>query len=205
MAIATERDIKVVTQKPRQRHVPATPEFDDICRFIGRVEVERQLDAEQTRQTDRHVGIAGEIKIELKGIGQRTTPSGKERQAFARLRRGKHRAAIGRDTVSQHYLLEQTERENSQPDDKIFDLGRVILRLCKLRHHFLVMQHGPRNQMRKVGDKQKVVDKVCFFGDTAMDIHQVGNLRKREKRNAERQNDIQQRRRRRRACQGMRT
>jgi hypothetical protein len=41
---------------------------------MGRVEIERQGDAEHQRNSDCHVGIAGEIEVELEGIGQRRDP-----------------------------------------------------------------------------------------------------------------------------------
>ena len=78
LAVAAERDVEVVAQKARQRHVPAPPELDDVLRLVGRVEVERQLHAEHARQTDRHVGVAREVEVELERVGERAAPRGQQ-------------------------------------------------------------------------------------------------------------------------------
>ncbi len=72
--VAAERDIEVVAQETRQRHVPAPPEIDDIDGLVWRIEIERQSDSEAARRPDRHVGIAGEIVVELKPVGERAAP-----------------------------------------------------------------------------------------------------------------------------------
>ena len=83
VAIAAERDIEIVAQEPRQRHVPAPPEIDDAGGLVGRIEIERQEDAEHQRHADRHVGIAGEIEIELEGVGQRADPGLRSKDGVA--------------------------------------------------------------------------------------------------------------------------
>src|SRR5262245_43787734 len=64
-AVAAERDVQVVAQEARQRDVPAPPELNDASRLVGRIEIDRQLDAEQARQPDRDVAVAGKIEVDL--------------------------------------------------------------------------------------------------------------------------------------------
>src|ERR1700722_1463756 len=80
MPVAPERDVEIVAQELRQRHVPAAPEIDDAYRLVRRIEIQRQEYAEHQRDSDRHVGIAGEVEIQLKGIGQRADPGLIERR-----------------------------------------------------------------------------------------------------------------------------
>src|SRR6478735_9230138 len=47
MAITSERNVEIVAQKPRQRHVPAPPEFDDIAGLVRRIEIDGKIDIEQ--------------------------------------------------------------------------------------------------------------------------------------------------------------
>ena len=49
-AVSAERDVEVVAQPPRQRHVPATPEVLDRRRGVRAVEVQREAEAEQQRE-----------------------------------------------------------------------------------------------------------------------------------------------------------
>ena len=74
LAVAAQRDIQIVAQETRQRDVPAPPEFDDVDRLVGRVEIEWQEDAEHARQADCHIRIAGKVEIQLQRVAQRTTP-----------------------------------------------------------------------------------------------------------------------------------
>ena len=58
LPVAAERDVQVVAQPARQRHVPAPPELLDRPRAVGPVEVLRELEPEQLRDADRDVGVA---------------------------------------------------------------------------------------------------------------------------------------------------
>ena len=66
-----ERHEHVVAQEARQRHVPALPEILDAGGAERRVEIERQLDAEQQAEADRDVGIAGEVEEDLEPEAER--------------------------------------------------------------------------------------------------------------------------------------
>src|SRR5216110_1355787 len=99
--------------------MPAAPELADIDRLIGRIEVERQPHAEQARQSDRHVGVAGKIEIDLQRVGERRRPT--VDQAVRLYALGvEHRAHIGRKIVGEYDFLEQAEREYRQTDSEIF-------------------------------------------------------------------------------------
>ena len=60
-------------------------------RLVGRVEVERQLDAEHARQADRHVGVAGEVEVELQRVGERAAPGGEQVGRAAALQKERRR------------------------------------------------------------------------------------------------------------------
>ena len=110
VAVAAERNVEIVAQELRQRHVPAPPEIDDRGRLVGRVEIQRQEDAEHQRYPDRHVGIAGEIEIELERIGQRADPG------LIEGRRGRPEGDRDQrlDAVGEAGLLEQADRKDDQ-------------------------------------------------------------------------------------------
>ena len=64
-AVPAERHIEIVTKPSRQGHVPTTPEVLDRDGGIGPIEVLREPEAEQQGEPDRHVGVAGEVGIDL--------------------------------------------------------------------------------------------------------------------------------------------
>ncbi len=51
--------------------MPSVPEVRDGIRFIGRVEVLRQIDIEHGADADCHVAVAAEIKVKLEHIAER--------------------------------------------------------------------------------------------------------------------------------------
>ena len=69
----------------------------------------------------------------------------------------------------------------------------IGFRTCELRHHFLVMQHRPRDQVGEVGYKETVVDEIDFLDRTPMRINQERNLGKGKEGDAQRQDDVLQR------------
>ena len=73
-AIAAKRNVKVITKPGRERDVPAPPEIPDGLCHVGKLEVFEKLEAEHFAHPNRHVRVAGEIKIDLERItkhGQR--------------------------------------------------------------------------------------------------------------------------------------
>src|SRR3989475_10756912 len=68
----------------RQRHVPACPEVDDAAGLVGRVEVQRETDAEHARQAQRHVRIAREVEVQLQRVAEAGAPGGPELQLAGR-------------------------------------------------------------------------------------------------------------------------
>ena len=67
--------------------------------------------------------------------------------------------------------------------------GTSVVR--ELRHHLRVMQHRPGDQVRKVGHEQRIVHETWFACLVLIDVDEIGDLREREERNAERQHDVQ--------------
>ena len=73
-AVASERHVEVVAQPSGERDMPSTPEVGDRLGAVGRVEVAQELEAEHQSEADRHVGVAREIEIDLKGVGDDSDP-----------------------------------------------------------------------------------------------------------------------------------
>src|SRR5205823_6075836 len=131
-----ERNVEIVAQKLRQRHVPAPPEIDNGGRLVGRVEIQRKKDAEHQRYADRHVGIAREIEIELERVGQRADPGLIE----GRCVRAEGRRYQRLNAVGEAGLLEQADRKNDQATEDQMRMRLLGFRTLELRDHVLVMQ-----------------------------------------------------------------
>ena len=69
-------EVDVILEPGRKRNVPTAPKF--LYRFgnVGIVEVFNEIEAHHMAQTDRHIGVAAEVKIDLQRVGDRAQPAG---------------------------------------------------------------------------------------------------------------------------------
>src|SRR5262249_49775600 len=95
--VATERVVDVVAQPTREADVPATPEVLQAAGEIRPTEVVGKIEAECRAQSDRHQRIAGEIEIDLHGIGDGADPCGHGADSFGGMANiaSEHRKAVG--------------------------------------------------------------------------------------------------------------
>ena len=86
-ALDREQDgvVEVERDVAGEGHVPALPVLGDAGGFVGRVEVEREADGEDAGQAEGHVGVAGEVEVELHGVDDEAGPGvgGGERAGVA--------------------------------------------------------------------------------------------------------------------------
>ena len=190
--VAAQRNVKIVAQKAREAHVPSSPELDDVAGLVGGVEVEGQDDAEELGEAGGHVRVAGEIEVDLQGVGQRPGP---RREECARGRGGRveDRGGGGGGAGGEDDLLEETEREHRQAHGEILGLRSIGLVAGELGHHLLVVKDGPGDEVRKVGHEQGVVDRAVLPGEPASDVHEEGDLGEGEEGDSQRQNQARPR------------
>ncbi len=74
LAVAAQGDVYILSEPCAQRDMPASPEFGDALGNIRIVEVLEELKAQHISQSARHVGVAGEVEIDLEGIGDDAHP-----------------------------------------------------------------------------------------------------------------------------------
>ena len=67
-AVSTQRNIDVIANPSGKRDVPTTPKIGDANGRIRSVEVEWEVETQEKGDADGHVGVAGEITIDLQGI-----------------------------------------------------------------------------------------------------------------------------------------
>src|SRR5437870_4356533 len=121
-AIAAERYVKVVAQPAGERDMPAPPELRDVRRAVGVVEVFRQFEAEETRDTDRHRGVADEIEIALRVEAECGADQGAIVEGRGRL---ENRVYGGGETIREYAFTDQADDDELQGDDQI---ARIELR-----------------------------------------------------------------------------
>lgn len=67
-AAASKRYVHVVSYPCGERYVPSSPEVGDACAEEWDVEVLREVEAQQQRQTYGHVAVTAEVAVYLKGV-----------------------------------------------------------------------------------------------------------------------------------------
>ena len=181
-AVAAERNVKIVAQPRRQGHVPATPELGNRQRRIGHAEIARECESEHDSEPDRHVGIAGEIKIDLHGIGDQPDPRLDQGAIVNLIERDLNER---RDDVGHQHLLGETDNEYPSADGGAAKREPAGVKLTSDR---LVANDRPRDQLREERNVESDVDRIAVGPEpSAVDVDDVGQAVEGEKRDAERE------------------
>ena len=63
---APERNIEVISEPRRERDVPAAPKLGEVSGEVWEFEVTQQFKAKEFGGTERNIGIAREVSVDLK-------------------------------------------------------------------------------------------------------------------------------------------
>ena len=74
LAVAAQGDIHILPEPRGQTDVPPPPELRHGAGLIGIVEVLQKVESEEMPQPDGHVGVPGEIEIDLERVRDSTDP-----------------------------------------------------------------------------------------------------------------------------------
>ena len=170
--------------------MPARPEFNDVPRFEGTVEIGRQTDPEQKTQTDRHIGIAGKIEIDLKRIGHRARPRRSHCGHVAHTHQRKDRPGISAHRIGDDHFLEQADQKQCDPNRPASSFAPPRHQTGELWEHLAMMRNWACNQVRKKRDKQAVVEKAVLDRRPVMGIAQICNLLKRKEGDGQWKNNM---------------
>jgi hypothetical protein len=110
LSASSEGNVQVVFEKRGERDVPTPPEFDDGGGFVGGIEVQGQIYVEELPQAQSHVGISGKIKVDLKGVAERSRPGFEKGRSARAVKKGGY---PGRKGVRNNQFFEKPEREQS--------------------------------------------------------------------------------------------
>ena len=179
--VSSQRDVKVVPEEAGKCHVPAPPEVDDACGLVGGVEIEGEFQPEQVGDADGHVGIAGEIEIDLEGVCQRPDPCLAHGEGAGALRRELEDGRGGfRKVVRDDYFFEKAHCKHSEADGKTSGTEAGDLRF-ELGDEFPVVDKWAGDEMGEKGNEENVVPEAVAGLVTAIYIHEESDLEEGEK------------------------
>ena len=130
--------------------MPAAPEINDVDGLVRGIEIDRQLDAEHKAQANGHVAVAREIKIDLKGVGQRGHPGVQHVHKIPVRNRVEHWICKHAQVIRQRGLLEQPYRKNCHAPVKVIK-GHADQHRAELGDEIVVVHNWPGDELRKKG------------------------------------------------------
>ncbi len=140
-----------------------------------------------TPETDGHVGVAGEVEVDLEGVGQHSEPGQRRRRRVGLEDQVGDRA----DVVGDQDLLREADREVAET------AGAQVVRgdpLAKLIGEIAIAHDRPGDQLREECDVgREVAEAASPLHPAAIEIDRVRHRLEGVERDADRQDDPQQR------------
>ena len=168
--------------------MPPPPELCHGGGGIGIVEVFREVKAQHLPHANGHVGIAGEVEVDLKTEGRDAQPAADGRQRPGGLRR-QLRVPQCTDAVGQQHFFPKAHGEPPCPGG---ERRRRVRPVDQLRRHVLIADDRPRHQLREHGHIGAEGHHVPLGGSVLpVDVYGVAHGLKGEKGNADGQGQAQ--------------
>ena len=167
--------------------MPALPELLDAAGEIRHVEISRQLIAKAARTADGHVGITGEVTIEL----YRVPHDGQQHRSAAELHGVRiHRVYENSDIIRDNYLFEKAEQEYLHTLFEIYK-GDIPV-LTELRQKLPRLHDRSGDELREKRDiKRKLYRASLRLDLPAVDVDNIAERLEGVERNADRQQQLQ--------------
>ena len=158
--------------------MPSLPEFADRLADERILEVFVKVEAEDTTQTDRHIGIAAEIEINIEGIADHNKPCAEERQ----IRDIRILIAVdiavelcddGIEVVCDDDLFGKTYNE---AHDAFADIGRADRTLVDLFFNNAVTHDRTCDELREQREiEQKLAERLLRRDGIPIAVDDIGN------------------------------
>ena len=188
VSVAAEGNVEVVAQPCGEGDVPAAPEVGRVLRFERRVEVLLELITEQQCKADGHIGVAGEVAIQLEGEAE---PA--EQVLHAGVEHGIVEHAVDEvaaDVVGNNDLLDEAGHDEHHTFAHHSAGGGTVG--ADLRQDVDGAHHRAGQQRREEGEREGVVEQVALrFELAAVDVDDVADGAEGEERNAGGKDDVE--------------
>ena len=168
--------------------MPALPELHDGLGDIGVVEVLHKLKADHPPQAHGHVAVAGEVEVNLEGIGRQAQPGPHHGQFLPG--HGEEGVPHAADGVGQEHLLGKAHGKPLHAGD---EFPQALLPVHQLLSHGLVLDDGAGDQLGEQGDEGAEGDDVLLHRRIlAVDVNGIGHGLEGVERDADRQRDAEE-------------
>ncbi len=185
LPVTAERDVDVVAQPAGERHVPAPPEVLQRDRGVRRVEVLRELEAEQQRDADRDVRVAAEVGEDLHGVRVDADQHLERRVAVRRCKDLVH--DVSRQVIRDHHLQKEP-RDDEHERARRVHLAWIAWRL-ELRQQLARAHDRAGDQVREERLEDRETRKRRGHELAPIGVDDVRDRHEREERDADRKRD----------------
>ena len=167
--------------------MPPPPEFRDAFRKVGIVEVFNKVEPEDPPQPDGHIGIAGEIEIDLQRKGDGVHPA----EQYGLLSgRAENRRELSK-LVGQQDFLAQSDEKPPDAAGRVLPCGDAAV---QLPGNVRVADNRPRNQLGKQRHIRAEIDRISLGrGVSPVYIHHIADALEGVEADADGQRQMQQR------------
>ena len=144
--------------------MPAAPELGDRARRVGQPEIARKREAEREPEPDRHVGIAGEVEIDLDGVGAKPEPGLRQSSAVATLSNTVSAIRETSSAISTFCASPMTKMRKpaeARPS--------VMRRAAELARDGVIADDRAGHELRKHRDIDRDLQRIAVGGDLARD------------------------------------
>ena len=169
-AVAAERDVDIIAEEAAERHMPAAPELRDGRGYVRQVKVLAVAEAEDAAKANGHIGIAGEIEIDLEHEHQRSEPCADERAvSTAGAQRRNDLARI----IGKQDLL---GKANDKALRALEGRARRGAAVHELPGNLLIAHNGALHHLREHREvEQQIEERTLRLDLTAIDIRHIGD------------------------------
>ena len=189
--VSAQGDIHIFPEPSAQGNVPSAPKFRDAFGNIRILEVLQKGKAKHFPQPNRHIGITGEVEIDLEGVGNGADPGAHHAQ-FPDRHGGKLRPNRA-DAVCQQYLLGQAQHK---PLHTVGEHIGGFLSVVQLLRNGGIPHDRPRHQLGKQSHiSAKRNDIPLSLGISSIHVDGIRHGLERIERNADGQRQVQKRNR----------
>src|SRR5579883_1649729 len=136
--------------------MPAPPEFRERPRHVWGIEIFLQAKSEHAGESNRHVGVAGKVEIDLQGEACEREPCVGGGKVYRITR--KSRVDEDAQRIGDQELAAQPARKAKETAAKVGPLDR--LRLGDLVSHLVIFEDGPCEELREEQHEQAIVAKA---------------------------------------------
>ena len=169
--------------------MPSSPEFTDTGRNIRIIKILMEMKSKHHSESQRHITVAAEIKIDLQHIGNCAQPS--TRTGDSGCCRTKEIIRHKSHCIGDKNLFAQTCNETP---DSFSDFLRRLLTIIDLRLHIMILNDRSRDQLWEKRDIQKHLSEILLNRSISpINIDHVGKCLKSKKRYSDRHPDLRNR------------